>query len=470
MRKLDVKTYIGLLGVLALLLASSWIHWYGVPFNVKFVLTAAVFGTAFFLLTAFPIKVTERSEIEATDVIQVVSVVLLGPFWATLASLPSALYVGRKDFLRSGYEAARNTIELHAAGMVFSLASGPLLLQENVQTGNVAVIVYATLAASVVLVCVNSLDSALLMKIKYGQSFGETWRGTFEPYLLAAATNVLTAGLAVLALLLYGPVAAIVVVAGAILSQVMVHLSKDRVIENRELKARVASLEESLDVANLTFGAMMIEDLGRKDGYTHLHAAATATYAADIARELDFDVTAVKRLRMAGFLHNIGMFGAPTELLVATGTLNSIAKARIYEHPVLGEKALSSVPEFAEIAKWVRWHHERPDGRGYPDRLRAAWIPLEARVLAVAQAYAAMVLDQPRRPGLDPAAARRELNAGAGSRFDEVVVRAFLRILDTESEGYRSADDGRFGFNVPGGDRNLPGSRDLPDTPAGTSR
>lgn len=331
-------------------------------------------------------------------------------------------------------------------------------------------IVYATLAASVVLVCVNSLDSALLMKIKYGQSFGETWRGTFEPYLLAAATNVLTAGLAVLALLLYGPVAAIVVVAGAILSQVMVHLSKDRVIENRELKARVASLEESLDVANLTFGAMMIEDLGRKDGYTHLHAAATATYAADIARELDFDVTAVKRLRMAGFLHNIGMFGAPTELLVATGTLNSIAKARIYEHPVLGEKALSSVPEFAEIAKWVRWHHERPDGRGYPDRLRAAWIPLEARVLAVAQAYAAMVLDQPRRPGLDPAAARRELNAGAGSRFDEVVVRAFLRILDTESEGYRSADDGRFGFNVPGGDRNLPGSRDLPDTPAGTSR
>ena len=152
---------------------------------------------------------------------------------------------------------------------------------------------------------------------------------------------------------------------------------------------------------------------------------------------------------MAGLLHNIGFFGLPEDLLLATGRLNSIARSRLAEHPARGERALAAVPEFEEMARWVRWHHERPDGRGYPDKLRGSWIPLEAKILAVAQAYAAMVLDQPRRPGVGPAEARARLSAGIGTEFDGVVVRAFLRILDTESEGYRMADDHRFVFPSP---------------------
>lgn len=288
----------------------------------------------------------------------------------------------------------------------------------------------------------------ILLKVKYGQSFRESWKETFQPYLLSAAINVLTAGVGVLALLIYGPLAAIVVVSGAVISQVIVYRSREHVIENRALKERISSLKESLNVANLTFGAMMIEDIGSKDGYTHLHAAATSVYAGDIAREMQLDGRTVELLKTAGLLHNIGMFGAPTELLTATGTPNSVAKGVISEHPTLGERALVAVPEFSEMASWVKWHHERPDGRGYPDRLRGPWIPLEARILSAAQAYAAMVLDQPRRPGLSFAAAREELHSGAGTQFDEVVVRALLRILDTESEGYRMADDGRFIFRA----------------------
>ncbi len=105
-------------------------------------------------------------------------------------------------------------------------------------------------------------------------------------------------------------------------------------------------------------------------------------------------------------LPHIGMFGLPEELLFSTGKPNSVAWHRLYEHPARGQKVLGSVPEYEEMASWVRWHHERPDGRGYPDKLRSPWIPLEAKILAVAQAYAAMVIDQPRRPGTDPAIAR----------------------------------------------------------------
>jgi HD-GYP domain-containing protein (c-di-GMP phosphodiesterase class II) len=99
---------------------------------------------------------------------------------------------------------------------------------------------------------------------------------------------------------------------------------------------------------------------------THRHAAATATYAADLAREMKLDETRVGRLRMAGLLHNIGLFGLPEDLLLATGKLNSIAQSRLAEHAARGEEALAAVPEFEEMASWVRWHHERPDGRGYP--------------------------------------------------------------------------------------------------------
>jgi HD-GYP domain-containing protein (c-di-GMP phosphodiesterase class II) len=266
---------------------------------------------------------------------------------------------------------------------------------------------------------------------------------------------VLTAGAGVLALVTYGPVAAVVAVGGAVGSQALVHRSRDKEKEIGELEARVASLEEALNTSNTTFGTMIVRDLGRKDGFTDRHAAATAVYASDLAREMGMDETRVGRLRMAGLLHNVGLLGLPEDLLLATGKPNSIAQSRLAEHPARGEEALAAVPEFEEMASWVRWHHERPDGRGYPDKLRGPWIPAEAKVLAVAQAYAALVLDGPSRPGVSPAQAREKLGAGADTEFDGVVVRALLRILDTESEGYRMADDHRFVFPAAGGGRDV---------------
>ncbi|MGB3683698.1 MAG: HD domain-containing phosphohydrolase, partial [Rubrobacteraceae bacterium] len=229
-------------------------------------------------------------------------------------------------------------------------------------------------------------------------------------------------------------------------SQVLVYRSRDQVQENRRLQERIRSLEESLTVSNMAFGVMMIQDLGRKDGYTDRHAIATAVYSADLGREMKLQDVRVERLRMAGLLHNIGLFSLPDELLLTPGRLNSIAKSQILEHPVRGEQALATVPELREIASWVRWHHERVDGRGYPDKLRGSWIPPEAKILAVAQAYAAMILDQPRRPGMNAMEARERLTAGIGTEFEGSVVRDFLRILDTETEGYRMADDHRFVF------------------------
>jgi hypothetical protein len=441
-----VKTYIGGLAVLAAALAASWIYWYGVATDLRVIWGTLIFGGLLYLVCMYRIRVSEQCEISALDIGLAASVVVLGPFWAAVSALPCAVAVGGRNRLRTAYEASRNTVQIYLAGIVFSAASGPLLIRQPEST---VPAVYAAFAAGATLLVTNYVIDGGLVKTKYRQGFGETWKEVIEPYLLSDALDVLTAGLGVLAMLEYGPVAALVLVAGSIGSQVLVYRSREQVKENNELRARVGSLEQALATSNTAFGTMIIRDLGRKDGYTHRHAAATAVYAADLAHEMKLDDARAEQLRMAGLLHNIGLFGLPQELLLATGKLNSIAQHQLAEHPARGEKALAAIPEFEEMAGWVRWHHERPDGRGYPDKLRGSWIPLEAKILAVAQAYAAMMLNQPRRPGMGFAEAREKLSAGIDTEFDGVVVRAFLRILDTESEGYRMADDHRFVFPAP---------------------
>ena len=446
-RERYLKTYIAALATFAVTLCVSWVYWYGLTLKPSLVVGTAVLACFILLGDIFSVQISERTAVSACAIALMVAVAALGPAWAALAALPSAFYVGRGNLLRTIYEVGHSITIVYLGGIVFSFASAPLLLGSS--SASLATIFYGTLVAGATLLGASEVVNIVLLKVKYDQSFHKTWREITQPYLLSSGVNVMTAGLGMLALKVYGPVAAVVVVAGSIASQTLVHRSREQVKENHELRARVGSLEEALATSNTMFGAMMIQELGRKDGYAHHHAAATAVYVADLAREMKLDDTRAEQLRMAGLLHNIGLFGLPEDLLLATGKLNSIAWQQLAEHPVRGEKALAAIPEFEEMAGWVRWHHERPDGRGYPDKLRGSWIPLEAKILAVAQAYAAMVLDQPRRPGMGSAEAREKLSTGIDTEFDGVVVRAFLRILDTESEGYRMADDHRFIFPAP---------------------
>ena len=445
MGEAHLRTFVGALAAFAASLAASWIYWYGCVLDPRLVLGTCIFAAIVLLGDLFSVRINERLTISASDAGLITAVAVLGPTWAAVAVLPASLLIGRRDWLRTAYEIGHSVTIVYLAGVVFSFASGPLLTSDPQPFADT---LYGSLIAGTTLIAANKAIECVLVKIKFDQSFHETWK-SLQPYLLPDAISVLTAGAGVLAFAAYGPVAALIVVAGSIATQALIYRSREQSKRNRELRAQVESLEKALATSNTAFGTMIIHDLGRKDGYTHRHAAATAVYAADMAHEMKLADTRAEQLRMAGLLHNIGLFGLPDELLLTTGRLNSVAQSQLAEHSARGERTLAAVPEFEELASWVRWHHERPDGRGYPDKLRGAWIPLEAKILAVAQAYAAMVLDQPRRPGLGFAEAREKLNTGIDTEFDGVVVRAFLRILDTESEGYRMADDHRFVFPAP---------------------
>lgn len=459
-----VRAYVGVLAAFAVALVASSAYSHGVALEPRFALGAAALAGILLLADALPVRVNERHEVNAVDIGLLIGVAVLGPFWAAVAALPLAVLPARRDPLRATYEAGCVTAEVYLAGAAFSLVSGPLLSGDA--TGPAAPVVYGTLLAGATMVGANHAANAILLRVKYCMSARELWEELAGPYLPAHALNVLTAGLGVLALISYGPAAAIVLVAGSVGSQALVLRSREHARRSRELEAENASLKRSLSGAGATFGSLVAEALGRKDGRADRRAAATAVYAADLAREMKLGEERAEEVRLAGILLDIGMVFLPEGLLLADGSPNSVARKELDRHPALGEAALASVPGYEEVARWVRWHHERSDGRGYPDKLRGPWIPTEAKILAVAQAYAGLVIDGPRRPGVSHREAREHLVKGMDAEFDEGVVKAFLRILDTESEGYRLADDDRFVLPGQPGPR---GATEAPQTPGGNA-
>jgi HD-GYP domain-containing protein (c-di-GMP phosphodiesterase class II) len=152
-----------------------------------------------------------------------------------------------------------------------------------------------------------------------------------------------------------------------------------------------------------------------------------------MARELGLSERRVSRVRLAGMLHDIGKVGVPDAILRKPGPLTEEELVVIRRHPELGVQILEH-PSLADVRAWVGAHHERPDGLGYPLGISGDDLPLEARIVAVADAYEAMTSDRSYRDSIGHAGARAELRRCEGSQFDQRVVKAFLATLQRESD------------------------------------
>jgi diguanylate cyclase (GGDEF)-like protein/putative nucleotidyltransferase with HDIG domain len=193
---------------------------------------------------------------------------------------------------------------------------------------------------------------------------------------------------------------------------------EERDVEAERYLAVVLDLAEAVDV-RFSGSARHSETVGR--------------YAELMARELGLSERRVGRVRLAGLLHDVGKVGVPDAILRKAGPLTPEERAVIGRHPELGAQILEH-PSLGDVQAWVAAHHERPDGGGYPHGLSDAELPLEARIIAVADAYEAMTSDRSYRDAIGHARARDELTRHAGAQFDAGVVAAFLAVLDREAE------------------------------------
>jgi diguanylate cyclase (GGDEF)-like protein len=171
----------------------------------------------------------------------------------------------------------------------------------------------------------------------------------------------------------------------------------------------------------------LVSDLGERS--LELHAGHVAELAARIAERLGLPAEIVLRCELGGWLHDVGKAGIPERILNKPGPLDAEEWAVMQTHPVIGEEIVRNVEALREAAAAVRHHHERYDGTGYPDRLAGTAIPIEARIVAAADAYAAMTTDRPYSAARTPEQAMAELQRCARTQLDPRVVHALLGVL-----------------------------------------
>ena len=171
-----------------------------------------------------------------------------------------------------------------------------------------------------------------------------------------------------------------------------------------------------------------------KDTYTNGHSGRVAHYSREIARRAGYDGKRLETIYMMGLLHDVGKIGIPDAVINKPSRLTDEEYALIKTHPVMGAKILENIKEMPKLACGARWHHERFDGKGYPDGIKGRDIPEEARIIAVADAYDAMSSHRSYREPLSQETVRAEIEKGMGTQFDPVFATIMLEMIDEDTD------------------------------------
>ena len=195
------------------------------------------------------------------------------------------------------------------------------------------------------------------------------------------------------------------------------------------VKAQHEKLERiSMQIVKTLSGA-----IDAKDTYTNGHSTRVAEYAREIARNAGFTQEQQNDIYMIGLLHDVGKIGVPKAIINKPDRLTDEEYRIIKTHSDLGAQILSNITEFPRFVTGARWHHERYDGKGYPDGIAGEEIPEEARIIAVADAYDAMSSRRSYRDVLPQDYIRAELVKGRGTQFDPLYTDIMLEMIDADT-------------------------------------
>jgi putative nucleotidyltransferase with HDIG domain len=385
------------------------------------------------------VPLTRNTEASVAFLPFVFSAVAFGPFTALVVGALAGLGDFRRPYLRWAVYLPVRSLTAAAAGLAASGIGSP--------GGRSAFgeILLASLAASVANLAADLFFNLGTQAVRRA--------GSPSSLLRALAPLIFMQELLytpLVALLVYGYLLYSVAIVGAFLVPA---IALQRLIllyqQQREAVSNLEEVNTRLERANFSFAGALVATLDARDRYTAGHSAAVAVYSRDIAARMGLSEEEQAKIHLCGLVHDIGKIGLPPGLLEKPGALTLEERRQMETHAAIGEKILSKVEDYGEIARIVRHHHERVDGLGYPDGLSAADIPLGARIISVADAYNAMTSDRPYRDAMPSRVARLRLAQAVESQFDTTVVAAFEAILAGAPEPYRSGQREDFNIDSP---------------------
>jgi HD-GYP domain-containing protein (c-di-GMP phosphodiesterase class II) len=393
-------------GGAAALLAS----WQGAAQDLSFAPAAVFFTVACAVAERIQVRLGSSSRpggrvLFSLSCAVLVAVILLFPLAWTLAitavgMLLGGLLRGQRQAPKLLFNTANLALSVAAGSLVWSIGSRIAQLESPLSIPWIAV-------AALAYYGVNTGLLAAMVAFVLDLPVALVWQRNHRKVLLANMA-LLAAGVPVAGLWLAYPWM-LVCLAVALLA---VH----RAMADR-IKLETQTLDSLFQLADI---------LDARDRYTHGHSERVGYYAEQLAVQLHLSGDRAHLAFLAGRLHDIGKCAINNEVLLKRGALDDDERSHMRRHPEVGSAMLAHFSLFGEVARFVRSHHERWDGKGYPDGLRAEAIPLESRIIAVVDAYDAMTTTRPYRVGLPHAEAARRLREGADRQWDPRVVSAFV--------------------------------------------
>ena len=439
-----LRAYVSFLTVIALITGLTlWQVGYDV--GNPWVLSALCLAAA--ITERASVRVSDTTELSISPVLTLFAAVLFGPLAGGIVGAASEL--GEPGLFQQSERSrsihlkwATYSSTRFMAGAAMGLAATAVVDRVDTTVGLFA----ATIAASAVGEILELAFATVTSRIR-GNARGLLRR--HGPLMLSAiCVYAPIVGALAFAYTELSPWAAFLFLAPAIAAQQLFSLyqQKARLYDDQlQLYDDLKVANTRLSEANLSFATALVQTLEESDRYTAGHSRAVATYSRDIAQKLGLPVDEQERTYLAGLVHDIGKIGLPATLLNKEGRLTLEEFREMERHSEIGQRILSKVDAYADIAIIVRHHHERMDGEGYPDKIRGEDIPLISRIIAVADAYNAMTSNRPYRAAMDFSVARDRLLQAMGSQFWTEAAVAFISILATSTPDYRSARGSEFG-------------------------
>ena len=206
------------------------------------------------------------------------------------------------------------------------------------------------------------------------------------------------------------------------------------ILKNINATAEAIEAKDHVKALSVEVMEALAHTIDAKDEYTKGHSIRVAKYSRMLAEKLGLSAEQCENIYYMALLHDIGKIGVPNEIINSTSKLTDEEYAIIKKHPALGADILSEIKSNPDLVTGARWHHERYDGKGYPDGRQGEDIPFLARIIGVADSYDAMTSNRSYRRFLPQEVVRSEIEKNSGTQFDPAVAACMLEIIDADTD------------------------------------